>query len=101
MKYKVDLHLHSNWSDGSLSVPRLIRFVKNLGLDAISLTDHDTMAGQAEALEEGKRLGLKVIPGVEISAFNPETGRKAHILGFYVKDMDGLNCACRPFRAPV
>ena len=97
MKYKVDLHLHSNWSDGSLSVHHLLRLAKNLGLDAISITDHDTMAGQAEALEEGKRLGLNVISGVEISAFNPETGRKAHILGFHVKDVNALERACRPF----
>jgi len=97
MKFKVDLHLHSNWSDGSLGVSQLVRFAKTLGLDAISITDHDTMTSQAEALEEGKIQGLRIIPGVEISAFNPETGRKAHILGFNVRDMEGLERACRPF----
>jgi predicted metal-dependent phosphoesterase TrpH len=94
---KADLHLHSTWSDGSMSVVRLIRFAKALGLDAVSITDHDTMAGQEEALEEGKKQGLVVIPGVEISAFNPETGRKAHILGLGVQDMNGLTRACRPW----
>ncbi|MDR0584560.1 MAG: PHP domain-containing protein [Treponema sp.] len=49
---KADLHLHSTWSDGSLSIPRLVRLAKALGLDAVSITDHDTMAGQEEALEE-------------------------------------------------
>jgi predicted metal-dependent phosphoesterase TrpH len=96
-KLKVDLHLHSNWSDGSLGIPRLVRLAKTLGMDAISITDHDTMAGQAEAFEEGNRQGLRIIPGVEISAFNPETERKVHILGFHVRDMNGLNSACRPF----
>jgi predicted metal-dependent phosphoesterase TrpH len=94
---KVDLHLHSNWSDGSLGIPQLVRFAKSLDLDAASITDHDTMAGQAEALEEGKKQGLRIICGVEISAFNPETGRKAHILGFNVRDTEGLDRACRPF----
>jgi predicted metal-dependent phosphoesterase TrpH len=94
---KVDLHLHSNWSDGSMGIPQLIRFAKVLGLDAISITDHDTMAGQADAIEEGKKQELQIIPGVEISAFNPETGRKAHILGFNVRDMEGLDKVCRPF----
>ena len=94
---KVDLHIHSNWSDGSMSIPWLLRYAKAIGLDAISITDHDTMAGQAEALEEGKKNNLQVIPGVEISAFNPETGRKIHILGFHVRDMEGLNSACRSF----
>ena len=94
---KVDLHLHSTWSDGSMNIPQLVSFAKVLGIDAISITDHDTMAGQAEALEEGKKQGLRVIPGVEISAFNPETGRKAHILGYHVKDSKGLDSACRPY----
>jgi predicted metal-dependent phosphoesterase TrpH len=94
---KVDFHLHSNWSDGSLGISQLVALAKTLGLDAISITDHDTMAGQKEALEEGKKQGLLIIPGVEISAFNPETGHKTHILGYYVQDMEGLDRACRPF----
>ena len=94
---KADLHLHSTWSDGSMSIPALIRFAAALGLEALSVTDHDTMAGQEEALEEGRRQGVRVIPGVEISAFNPETGRKAHILGFQVRDMEGLNRSCLPW----
>jgi len=94
---RVDLHIHSNWSDGSLGISGLIRFAKTLGLDAISITDHDTMAGQAEALDEGKKEGIGIIPGVEISAFNPETGRKAHILGYNVRDRESLDRACRPF----
>ena len=94
---KVDLHIHSNWSDGSMGIPQLLRFARALGLDAVSITDHDTMAGQEEALEEGKKQGLLIIPGVEISAFNPGTERKVHILGFNVKDMEGVTRACRPF----
>jgi predicted metal-dependent phosphoesterase TrpH len=94
---KADLHLHSSWSDGSLSVPRLVSLAKALGLEAISVTDHDTMAGQEEALAEGRRQGIQVIPGVEISAFNPETGRKAHILGYRIRDREGLTRACLPW----
>ena len=94
---KVDLHLHSNWSDGSLGIPQLVRLAKTLGLEAISITDHDTMTGQDEAIAEGKKQRLRIIPGVEISAFNPETGRKAHILGFNIKDTETLERACRPF----
>jgi predicted metal-dependent phosphoesterase TrpH len=81
-----------------MNIPRLVRLAKALGLEAIALTDHDTTAGQAEALEEGRRQGVRVIPGVEISAYNPDTGRKAHILGFNMRDMAGLDSACRPFR---
>ena len=94
---KVDLHLHSNWSDGSMGISKLVSYAKLLGLDAISITDHDSMEGQEEALLEGKRQGLHIINGVEISSFDPETGRKAHVIGYLVKDMEGLSRACRPY----
>ena len=94
---KVDLHLHSNWSDGSMGIPQLVRYAKDAGIDVISITDHDTMAGQIEAQDEGAKQGQKVINGVEISAFNPETGRKVHILGYNVKNMEAVNRACLPY----
>jgi predicted metal-dependent phosphoesterase TrpH len=80
-----------------MSVPHLLRFAKALGLQAVSITDHDTMAGQEEAIEEGKKQGLRIISGVEISAYNPDTERKAHILGYKVRDMAGLSRECRPW----
>jgi predicted metal-dependent phosphoesterase TrpH len=94
---KADLHLHSVWSDGSLSVPELVRFAKALGLGALSVTDHDTMAGRQEALEEGKRRGIRIIPGVEVSALDGETGRKVHILGYMVEDAEALTRTCLPY----
>jgi predicted metal-dependent phosphoesterase TrpH len=80
-----------------MGVAQLVRFAKALGLDAVSITDHDTMAGQEEAIEEGKKRGLRIIPGVEISAYNPDTGRKVHILGYNVRDRESLNRECRPW----
>ena len=94
---KTDLHIHSNWSDGSLGIPHLVRLAKTLGIDVISITDHDTVSGQEQTLEEGKRQGVRIIPGIEISAFNPGTGRKTHILGYNVKDTNTLERTCRPF----
>ena len=94
---RADLHIHSVWSDGSLSVPEIVRFAKALGLDALSVPDHDTMAGQKEALEEGERQGIRIISGVEVSALDGETGRKVHILGYKVKDTEGLTRACFPY----
>lgn len=94
---KVDLHLHSTWSDGSMRIPLIVKLAKSIGLDAISITDHDTMANMREAAAEGERQGLRVLPGVEISAFNPDTGRKVHILGYLVKDAQTLTNACKPY----
>jgi predicted metal-dependent phosphoesterase TrpH len=94
---KADLHVHSAWSDGSLGIPEILRFARALGLDALSITDHDTMAGHREALEEGKRRGIRIIPGVEVSALDGETGRKVHILGYRVEDTEALTRACLPY----
>ncbi|MDR0720369.1 MAG: PHP domain-containing protein, partial [Treponema sp.] len=55
---KADLHIHSDWSDGSLSIPRIVKTARALGLAAISITDHDTTAGWEEARAEGKKQGL-------------------------------------------
>ena len=78
----VDLHVHSSVSDGLLTPRELVRHAKAVGLKAMALTDHDTVAGVAEALEAGREVGLEVIPGVEISA-EIEKGA-CHILGYFV-----------------
>lgn len=76
----IDLHTHSTASDGSMSPTALVRHAAENGLAAIALTDHDTIGGVFEALEEGKRIGIEVVAGLEISvAFNPEM----HILGYF------------------
>jgi len=77
---RIDLHTHSNYSDGSLSPRQLVELAKKRRLRAIALTDHDTVAGVAEALAAGKELSVEVVPGVEISAqYPPGT---MHILGY-------------------
>jgi hypothetical protein len=63
----IDLHTHSTASDGSMTPPELVRHAYRKGLSAVALTDHDTVAGAEQALEEGRRLGIEVIAGVEIS----------------------------------
>ena len=61
----VDLHTHSTASDGQYTPTELVELAKQHGLEAISITDHDTVDGLAEALQAGRRMGLKVIPGIE------------------------------------
>lgn len=77
---RIDLHTHSTASDGSMKPAELVRHAKRCGLAAVALTDHDTVDGIEEALEEGNRIGIEVIPGLEISAdFDPEM----HLLGYF------------------
>lgn len=63
----VDLHAHTTASDGSYTPTELVRYAKKKGLSAIAITDHDTIAGVEEAFIEGRKLGIRVIPGAELS----------------------------------
>ncbi len=76
----IDLHIHSIYSDGTQTPDEIVRIAVRKGLQAIAITDHDTMAGTREALEAGRRAGLEVVPGLELSAFLNET--YLHILGY-------------------
>lgn len=83
----IDLHTHSTASDGSLSPAQLVRYgAEKQGLKAIALTDHDTLSGLHEALEEGKKTGLRVIPGIEITTV--VDGCDVHILGLMIDPDD-------------
>jgi 3',5'-nucleoside bisphosphate phosphatase len=82
----IDLHVHTNMSDGSFSPAEIVRLSAQKGLQAIAITDHDTVAGIAVAQAEGSRSGVEVISGVEMSVeWNPGI---VHILGFFVNSDD-------------
>ncbi len=78
----IDLHVHSNASDGSLTPSEVAEEAMKMGLSAIALTDHDTIDGVTEILEYTKGKELEVIPGIELSCYY--NNREIHILGFYV-----------------
>ena len=63
----IDLHAHTTASDGSYTPAELVRYAKEKGLLAVAVTDHDTVSGVEEAVREGGRIGMRVIPGVELS----------------------------------
>jgi 3',5'-nucleoside bisphosphate phosphatase len=75
----IDLHTHSNASDGTFAPAEVVRLAQVGGLKALALTDHDTVDGLAEAVSAGERYRVEVIPGVEVSARFP--GGSMHILG--------------------
>ena len=86
--YPVDLHTHTNFSDGDLRPSELIQEAKAAGLIALGVTDHDNVNGIEEALEEGKALGIEVVPGVEISVEGTSEKRELHILGYFINHRD-------------
>jgi 3',5'-nucleoside bisphosphate phosphatase len=85
----VDLHSHSTASDGTLSPTEVARLAVQVGLSALALTDHDTIAGVQEAAEEAKRLNLDFLPGIEISAEYPQPGT-LHLLGYGVDPQSAI-----------
>ncbi len=78
----VDLHLHTTASDGVLTPSEIVRYAKSKGLQAIAITDHDTIEGLEEGLLEGERIGFEVISGVEISA--DHSPGSMHMLGYFL-----------------
>lgn len=76
----IDLHVHSTASDGTYSPCELVHYAKEKGLCAMALTDHDTVQGVANCIEEGHKLGIEIIPGIEFSA--DYYGKELHILGY-------------------
>ena len=90
-----DLHCHTKMSDGSVGIEELISLAKRRGLTAIAITDHDTFAGAVRGVNVGKRLGIRVIPGAEISTRDTKTGRKVHILCYNCESTARLEGLCR------
>ncbi len=82
---RVDLHTHTNFSDGSLSPQALVEHAASQDVGIIAVTDHDETGGIAPAREHGKRKGVGVIAGVELSIEYPLTGANhLHILGLFI-----------------
>ena len=80
---EVDLHLHTTFSDGTLTPTELVTLCAERGLKVISISDHDSTEGMAEALETASNFPeMTVIPGIELSTEVP--GSEIHVLGYYV-----------------
>jgi len=84
----VDLHTHSTASDGTLPPDRVVEAAGQCGLAAIALTDHDTIGGVKAARVAGERLGIRVIAGVELSAFQDDN--EVHLLALHLSQLESL-----------
>lgn len=82
----IDLHVHSNASDGTYTPSEVVQLAAQKGLKAIALTDHDTIDGLPEAQNAAARLPIEVIPGIELSCVYHK--EEIHILGFFVDPAD-------------
>ncbi len=81
---KVELHCHTNISDGSCSFEEVLEFAANEGILHLAITNHDTTYGLQEMVEKGKETGLEIIPSIEVSGYDFARGRRVPLLGYYV-----------------
>jgi len=95
---RLDLHLHTTFSDGSLPPAEVIKLAQHANVTALAITDHDTVDGIPEALSAGREVGIEIIPGIEISS--RWRGAEVHILGYFIDWMDaGLQERLAQYRA--
>ncbi|MCL2770306.1 MAG: PHP domain-containing protein [Solirubrobacterales bacterium] len=96
---RFDLQSHSTRSDGALEPAAVVAAAAAAGVELLALTDHDTIAGVAEALRAGEREGVTVVPAVEISAIDHgAVARELHILGYALDHTDpGLHASLEEF----
>lgn len=81
----IDLHTHSDRSDGSEPPGRIVALAHDVGCSAVALTDHDTLSGLPAARTRADELGIRLVPGCEISCL-PLAGGGVHVLVYFVED---------------
>lgn len=79
---KVDLHIHTHFSDGTLTPEEVVREAKKRGFSAIAITDHDSVDAIAPAMKEAEKCALEIIPAVEFTTEENDT--EIHILGYFI-----------------
>ena len=81
----IDLHTHSDRSDGSEPPERIVELAHQVGCSAVALTDHDTLTGLHRARARAEALGIRLVPGCEVSCA-PIAGGGVHVLVYFVDD---------------
>lgn len=82
---KVDLHCHTNISDCSFSFEEILELARKEKVSHLAITNHDTTKGLEEMVVMGKAIGIEIIPGIEISAFDFNRNRRVHVLGYFIE----------------
>lgn len=92
--FRADLHCHTTCSDGTLSPTELVHLAKQIGLNALSITDHDTVEAYSSVVQLCRELNIELLSGTEFSAVQDEAS--VHILGYgFNPDNEGIRALCR------
>jgi 3',5'-nucleoside bisphosphate phosphatase len=82
----IDLHSHTNESDGTFTPLELVELAQERGVEALAISDHDTFAGYDQALPEARSRGLDLVCGIELSTRAPgDKARTIHLLGYFLR----------------
>ncbi len=92
----IDFHLHSTASDGTTAPEEVVRAARDAGLTALALTDHDTVEGIPAAANAANAMGIGLVAGVELSAYDGAT--EVHMLGLHLDDLDDMRESLAVFR---
>ncbi len=87
----VDLHTHTTISDGKLDPRDLVRAAARAGITVLAVTDHDTTEAMEDCLDEGRKLGIRVVPGIEISSYTHDRTqgnreKNVHVLAYFAPE---------------
>ncbi|NRF94610.1 PHP domain-containing protein [Paenibacillus frigoriresistens] len=94
---KVELHCHTNISDGSYSFNEVVDSAQKEKVSHLAITNHDTTRGLNEMMIQGKERGIEIIPGIEISAYDCKRQTRVHILGYFIEPgHSALEDLCSP-----
>lgn len=97
MSARYDLHLHSRHSDGFETIEELLQLAVRSGIQGVSITDHDTTAHVRPSMETAIAMKVPAITGIEISACDPDSNRKIHIMGYgFHTEANAINSLCEP-----
>lgn len=93
---KADLHIHSTVSDGSETIAQIVAAAESKGIDAIAITEHDTLSHLGQISQIFRQTRVKVLGGIEISAVDSVNNRRAHILGYNIKIPELVSAFTQP-----
>lgn len=82
----IDMHVHTTASDGQFAPAQIVAMAAELGLGGVAVTDHDTVAGIAEAQAAAEKAGIKLLPGIEVSTV--AEGKDIHVLGYFTNNQN-------------
>lgn len=84
-KLFVDLHVHTNFSDGTFTPEQVVKYAQDVGICSVGITDHDITDGILPAIKEGAKRGVEIIPGVELSVeLKNSSEGEMHIIGYFI-----------------